>query len=187
MEYKSLMKKVLRPLILAFLVNIPLLITAQEYKTAVGAMWGGSVATGITAKHFLSTGKDKGNSGIEVIVLSLYRGFMVYGLYERQSHIITGDQYGGFSYYYGAGMHFGNFEPVAGYCKTDGLGRFTKIGIDGVIGIEYELDYLFGKYDVPFVMSVDVKPFFDVVGSDCGGIWAFGTSLRYIFGGFSFK
>lgn len=160
---------------------------SQSYKSAIGGIWGGNVASGVSFKHFLNTGMDKNNNGFEIIALSFYEGILAYGLYERQSHIIIGNANSGLSYYYGLGGHFGNFKPTANYCKTDPLGRYTKIGIDGIIGVEYELDHLFTHHNVPFVISADVKPFYDFVGQGCGGIWTFGVSIRYILGGFSLK
>lgn len=115
---------------------------AQGYTWGIGARLG--LASGVTAKYFYS-----GDKAWEGLLTTRHDGLMITGIHEWHNSISTG-----FSWYYGVGGHVGSWP---GYGRYDGK---LAIGIDGIIGLEYEF---YSQHDVPISLSLDYKPAFNIV------------------------
>lgn len=156
------MKKLMFGLLLTLFVAAG--VKAQDYNTGIGLR--GGWGTGLTVKHFLN-----GKSAVEGILDSRWRGFSVTGLYEIHAQAFDIDR---LNWYYGVGGHIGfwNGEYVR---WADNHNNYTVIGIDGILGLEYNFDF------IPFNLSIDWKPALNLAGSS--GFWGDGgaISIRYIF------
>jgi hypothetical protein len=125
-------------------------INTSSYHTAIGLR--GGATSGLTIKHFMGSG-----SALEGIVGIWPNGISITGLYEK--HANAGLE--GLNWYYGGGGHVG-FESGRYYNKDYYYYRNhyrdggAAIGIDGIIGIEYKIN------PIPFAISLDLKPFFEV-------------------------
>jgi hypothetical protein len=124
-------------------------INTSSYNTGIGLR--GGTTSGITIKHFTTT-----TTALEGIVGIWSNGISLTGLYEKYA----GAGLEGLSWYYGGGAHVG-FESGTHYdneyyyrdhYKNSGMG----IGVDGIVGIEYKIK------PIPFAISFDLKPFFEV-------------------------
>jgi hypothetical protein len=151
------MKKILLTLVLA--LTVVALANAQDYKTGIGLR--GGWGYGLTVKHFISE-----KSALEGILSSRWSGFEVTGLYEIHNRAFDVDR---LNWYFGGGAHvgfYGNNYPG---------GNVTVVGIDGILGLEYNFK------EVPINLSLDWKPAFNFVGYShfFGDGGAF--SIRYIF------
>jgi hypothetical protein len=137
--------------------------TAQGYKTGVGIR--GGLSNGLTVKHFINE-----NTALEGILTTRWRGFNVTGLYE----IHNKTKVNRLNWYYGAGAHIGFWNGDNVKWANDN-NDYTVIGIDGILGIEYNFEAL------PFNLSLDWKPAINLIGHN--GFWGDGGafSLRYIF------
>ena len=151
------MKKILLTLVLALAVIA--LANAQDYKTGIGLR--GGWGYGLTVKHFISE-----KSALEGILSSRWSGFEITGLYEIHNRAFDVDR---LNWYFGGGAHvgfYGNNYPG---------GNVTVVGIDGILGLEYNFK------EVPINLSLDWKPAFNFIGYShfFGDGGAF--SIRYIF------
>jgi len=137
---------------------------AQDYNTGIGLR--GGWGTGLTVKHFLG---DK--AAVEGILDSRWRGFSLTGLYEIHNTAFDIDR---LNWYYGFGGHIG-FWNGKNVGWADDNNNYTVIGIDGILGIEYNFDF------IPINLSIDWKPALNLAGSS--GFWGDGgaISIRYIF------
>lgn len=146
--------------ILGFVVNL----NAQDYINSIGLRAG--LSTGITFKHFLSS-----NDALEGILTTRWGGFNITGLYERHGRAFDTDN---LYYYYGGGAHIG---VMSGRNNPwfNNTNTYTVIGIDGIIGLEYVFE------EIPFNISLDWKPGFNLIGYT--GFWGdeVALSFRYIF------
>lgn len=147
-------------IITGFMINLK----AQDYQNALGLRAG--LSTGITYKHFLST-----TDAFEGILTTRWGGFNLTGLYERHGRAFDTDN---LYYYYGGGAHIGAWSgrnnPWFNNTNT-----YTVIGIDGILGLEYVFE------EIPFNISIDWKPGFNLIGYT--GFWGdeVALSFRYIF------
>lgn len=174
-----------------FLLGATLTASAQKraagggagYQTGIGLRAGG-YATGLTVKHFLS-GKD--NVAAEGLLTTEYQanGARLTVLLEK--HVPISD-IRGLQFYYGAGAHLGAyrtryyFQEVRfrrgrnyDYYYTGHDALHPSIGADLVLGLEYKLP------DLPFVVGIDYKPFFDIYNGYTGFYSDAALSLRYSF------
>ncbi len=109
--------------------------SAQDYKWAVGARFGGEMG-GATVKYNLD-----GVNALEGMLASPWNdGFVGTVLYERHIPVIAE----GFHFYYGGGGHIGEWHH-----------KFS-IGVDGIIGLEYRI------INAPLALSLDYKPVFNI-------------------------
>ncbi|MFA5327988.1 MAG: hypothetical protein WC384_09370 [Prolixibacteraceae bacterium] len=136
---------------------------AQDYKTGIGIRsgWG----SGLSWKHFLGE-----QTAFEGILNSQWKGFSLTGLFEIHKNAFNADR---LYWYYGGGGHIGFWNGK--YNSRFDAGNNTIIGIDGVLGLEYNFDF------IPINLSVDWKPALNLVG--VSGFWGDGgaVSIRYIF------
>lgn len=137
---------------------------AQDYNTGIGLR--GGFASGLTVKHFLSQTK-----AVEGIFDSRWHGFSITGLYEIHAEGFNTPR---LNWYYGIGGHIGFWDTK--YKEWgDNTGNYTIIGVDGILGLEYNFE------EIPINLSVDWKPAFNIIGYS--GFWGDGGafSIRYIF------
>jgi hypothetical protein len=155
------MKKIAMTLTLVFFFAA--LANAQDYKTGIGLR--GGYYYGLTVKHFIGT-----KSALEGLVTT-HSGFDVTGLYEIHNRAFDVDR---LNWYYGLGAHVGFWEGA--HLNSGVLGtNYTIIGIDGILGIEYNIR------EAPLNISLDWKPAFNIIGYS--EFWPLGGafSIRYIF------
>lgn len=139
---------------------------AQDYRTGIGLR--GGFANGLTIKHFIGE-----KPAMEFIFASRWRGFQITGLYEIHNQAFDVAR---LKWYYGFGGHVGFWNGDYTYKYWGDQGKdYTVIGIDGILGLEYSFS------EIPFNLSLDWKPAFNLVGYS--GFWADGGafSIRYIF------
>ena len=165
------MKKLLLPIVVLFLtVNLNTLV-AQEYTNSVGIR-GAFINPGITFDHFIASDRD-----VEGILGLRYGGFSITGLYKLRKQ--TAFNVPELCWYYGLGAHIGLYNAASynyysgGNLMEGGSGMVPEIGVDGIFGLEYKLT------EVPFTVSLDLKPFFDVFNRSSDFI-DIGVSIRYI-------
>ena len=146
-------------------VVMMLLITstslAQNYKQAIGIR--GGLFNGVSYKNFITD-----NTAVEGILHTRWQGWEVVGLIEYNNEMPSDNFY----WYYGYGAHIGFFNAQYTHYST---GTYTVIGIDGILGLEYQFPR------VPIAISLDWKPYFNLVGYS--GFFGDGGafSLRYTF------
>lgn len=155
------------------------------YTTGLGFR-GGGWSSGLTVKHFLS---GKNNVAFEGLLTTEYRarGARFTALLEK--HVPVSD-FKNLQFYYGAGAHLGAYKGRYYYVE-----RFYKkgkykgeylvyyaddrtyavFGADLILGLEYKLP------DLPFVLGVDYKPFFEVFDGYTGFYNDAAVSLRFTF------
>ena len=159
------------------------------YNTGIG-LRGGGYSSGLTIKHFLS---GKNGVAIEGLLTTEYkaRGGRLTVLGEK--HIGIPDAKG-LQFYYGAGFHAGAYQGryyfaddryyykgrkgdiylVRGDYRYDDA-TYIAFGADLILGLEYKLQ------DLPFVVGVDYKPYFDVFNGYTGFYNDAAVSLRFTF------
>ena len=137
----------------------------QDYNTGIGIR--GGFSNGLTVKHFLTQ-----ENAVEGIISRRWGGFYVAGLYEIHANAFDTPR---LNWYYGFGGHIGFWEGYEDHPWFDDSKNHTVLGIDGIIGIEYNLEA------IPFNISLDWKPGINLIGtSDFWGDEA-ALSVRYIF------
>jgi len=156
------MRKIVMTLVI--LVSMISLSKAQDYNTGIGLR--GGFAGGVTLKHFISS-----DAALEGIISSRWQGLVITGLYEKHAQAFD---VSGLNWFYGAGAHIG-FWDGNNVKWADDDRSYTVLGLDGIIGLEYNIQ------EIPFNISVDWKPSLNIVGHS--GFWADGgaLSVRYVF------
>ncbi|MBD2766578.1 hypothetical protein IC235_01570 [Hymenobacter sp. BT664] len=159
------------------------------YNTGLG-LRGGGYSSGLTLKHFLS---GKNGIAIEALITTEYKahGARLTILGEKHKSIADAK---GLQFYYGAGFHAGAYQGryyfaddryyykgrkgdiylVRGDYRYDEA-TYIAFGADLILGLEYKLQ------DLPFVVGVDYKPFFEVFNGYTGFYNDAAISLRYTF------
>lgn len=157
-----MMKKVFLASTLFLLVVLS--ANAQDYNTGIGVR--GGLSNGLTVKHFIESDR-----AIEGLLSSRWRGFNITGLYEIHAQAFDTPR---LNWYYGFGGHIGFWDGYKDHPWFND-GTYTIIGIDGIIGIEYNIE------PIPFNISLDWKPGFNIIGYT--GFWGdeLALSIRYIF------
>ena len=144
------------------------------YANGLGLRGGGS-SSGLTFKHFLS---GKNGVALEALLTTEYqaRGGRLTLLGEKHKALAD---LKGLQYYYGAGFHAGAYQGRYYFEDRRYYGRHKKeiyvirdyryddatyvaFGADLILGLEYKLQ------DLPFVVGVDYKPFFEVFNGYTG-------------------
>jgi hypothetical protein len=154
------MKKIILTLSLA--ICFVAVVNAQDYHTGIGLR--GGYYYGLTLKHFISE-----RSALEALLQSRWSGFEITGLYEVHNQAFNVDR---LKWYYGGGAHIGSYD---GANTGWGTGNYFIVGIDGILGIEYNFK------EVPINLSLDWKPAFDFVGYSHFFYDGAAFSIRYIF------
>lgn len=147
--------------IFSFAVNAQSNVTSQNYTTAAGVkFYPGS----FTIKHFISE-----KAALEGLAYFYNRGFRVTGLYEFHFDIEGAP---GLKWYVGPGAHVGFYSG-----RKDSYNAFTRVGIDGVLGLDYKFA------GAPINLSLDWQPSVDFgskYGNGFNGNWG-GFAIRYVF------
>ena len=156
------MRKIILTSILA--MSILTMVSAQDYNTGVGLRAG--LSQGLTLKHFIG---DK--AALEGILSTRWQGFDITGLYEIHNEAFEVEH---LNWYYGGGAHIG-FWDGDNVSWGDPGSTYTIIGIDGILGIEYNFT------EAPINISLDWKPAINIIGNS--NFWGDGgaISIRYIF------
>lgn len=155
------MKKLL--IALFFVIAIGVTSNSQEYKTGIGIR--GGLSNGLTVKHFISS-----DAALEGLLTTRWNGFLVTGLYEKHAQAFGAT---GLYWYYGFGAHIGSWNHNY---RKDRYDNYSVIGIDGILGIEYNIT------EIPFNISIDYKPGINVLGRPIGMSDEVALSIRYVFG-----
>lgn len=149
--------------ILGAILILSLTNAQRNYQTSTGLRIGSS--NGITFKHFLNE-----RDALEGILATRWRGVIVFGLYERHQ---TAFRIWELNFYYGAGAHLGFWSEYMHHPWFDETGSHGVVGIDGILGLEYTVP------TIPFNISMDWKPAFNIASYT--GLWldVVGLSIRY--------
>ncbi|MDP4187357.1 MAG: hypothetical protein Q8907_00650 [Bacteroidota bacterium] len=151
---------------------------SQSYKNSVGIR--GGYSSGITFKHFVSS--DVAYEGILGDVW--YGGFKLTGLRINHTPALL-DLANGFYFMSGYGLHVGaayydrneeffGYHHYYSYDNNVDYGPF--IGIDGYLGLEYRIK------EIPLVIGLDYKPFFEIAPHYAGiNLFDLGLSLKFRF------
>lgn len=158
------MKKII--LTLTLVIFIAVFAEAQDYNTGVGLRLGFS--NGLTVKHFISD-----RTALEGLLSTRWRGFEITGLFEVHNPAFDVER---LNWYFGGGAHIGFWNGDYTYDRWGDAGtNYTVVGVDGIIGIEYNFE------EFPLNVGLDWKPSFNLTGFS--GFWGDGgaLSIRYIF------
>ena len=137
-------------------------MNAQDYNWAVGVR-GGGMASGLTVKKVLG-----GSNALEFNINYWYsNGGVIAGMYEWNTPVIAE----GFNLYYGIGAHLGS--GLKKHSDTD-TATF-KLGADAVVGLEYKIPA------APIAISLDYRPFLNVIDSFDLGLYDVGLGLKFCF------
>ncbi|MCK4664032.1 MAG: hypothetical protein KAT68_14280 [Bacteroidales bacterium] len=149
-------------LFISFLLSTNL--KSQDYDTGIGIRSG--LSNGATIKHFLGE-----ETAVEGILSLRWGGINVTGLYEIHNNAFDVER---LNWYYGFGGHIGFWDGNVNPWFKDN-NSYTVIGIDGIIGIEYNFS------EIPINISIDWKPALNLIGYT--GFWGDegAVSVRYIF------
>ncbi len=152
-------------LAITILVSVALKINAQDYNTGIGIRGGPS--NGLTVKHFITE-----NAALEGLLATRWDGFNITGLYEIHATAFNTPR---LNWYYGLGGHIGFWDGTKNDYWFNHSGNYTVVGIDGIIGIEYNIE------TIPFNIGMDWKPGLNIIGYQ--GFWGdeAAISVRFIF------
>lgn len=154
------MRKSFLTVILAF--SFVSFVSAQDYNTGVGLR--GGFESGLTIKHFVSS-----NTALEGLITIRWQGFDATGLCEIHNQAFEVDH---LNWYFGGGAHLGGYNGN----ETASWGTYsTLIGIDGILGIEYNFT------EAPINVSIDWNPRIDIYGFTRFRGEGVALSIRYIF------
>ena len=126
-------------------------LNAQDYKTGIGMRFG--LSNGITARHNIDQYK-----AIEGILSFRWHGFNLTGLYELQYEDAFKVDH--LNWYFGGGANIGIAQDEYYENDKEQTGSQLILGIDGVIGMEYNFN------EVPLNISLDWKPLVNLTGAD---------------------
>jgi hypothetical protein len=150
----------MKKLLLTCFLAMGLLAANAQYKHSLGLAFG--APSGISYKTFISNFRAL---DFTVGITGRYSAFS--GVYEIHAPL---DQ--NLKWYYGPGLHIGSWNG-----NDYGSGGF--MGVDGVIGIEFDPD-------IPFAFSADLRPGINLIGNEWDNENHFlflqsQLSIRYIF------
>ncbi|TGE14324.1 hypothetical protein [Hymenobacter elongatus] len=162
--------------------------SSSGYTTGIG-LRGGGYSSGLTVKHFLS---GKNGVALEALVTTEYRARGARFTLLAEKHKAISD-FKGLQFYYGAGFHLGSYQnryyfDDARYYRyhkkneyifkrsyIDDDASYVAFGADLILGLEYKME------DLPFVVGVDYKPYFEVFNGYTGFYSDAAVSLRFTF------
>ncbi|MFP3860916.1 MAG: hypothetical protein ACLFUW_08850, partial [Bacteroidales bacterium] len=154
-----------RILIIAILILAGTSVFGQGYKTSIGVR--GAFASGITAKHFIEE-----NVALEGILSGGAWGGNITGLYEIHTPAFDVER---LYWYYGGGAHIAQWNEDFYFPSSDRDGSHIVIGLDGILGLEYYIE------EIPFTISADWKPIFNITGYPGFSGYGGAISIRYTF------
>ena len=150
----------MKRLFLTCFLALGLLAASAQYKHSLGLALGSP--SGISYKTFLES-----NKALDFTLGGSNNYFTFTAMYEIHTPIQDNLQW-----YYGPGAHIGSWNG-----NKYGTGGF--LGVDGVIGIEF-------NPDIPFAFSLDLRPGINLIGNRYNDtqnwfFWQSQLSVRYIF------
>ena len=161
------------------LLSLALMFTSLTYSQYIQKQAG--VRLGYTSGFFIKAVMNE-TMAFEGLLGFREGGIQAYGLIEQYKQVFT-SKTDNFFIYYGPGVHFG-YVTWDAYYQYDYYPYYTYnkrasavIGIDGVLGLEYQVP------TIPLVMAVDFKPFFELVGfyRPRLNLWDFAFTISYAF------
>jgi hypothetical protein len=156
--------KILGTILLVCIIGLSSLKAQSDYSTGIGFRAG--PMPGLSVKHFISD-----EEAIEGIISSRWHGTIFQGLYEVHQDVFSNSN---FNFYYGAGAHFGYWDlDGTRHPWYDVDGVYSAFGIDGIIGLEYSFD------EIPFSLSLDWKPMFNIIDHTRFWMDDIGLTLRF--------
>jgi len=147
---------------------------AQAQELGVGVRLGG-YTSGLSVKYY--RGDNTAFEGILGTSLSR-RGVQLTGLYEIQASALGVPN---LQWFYGAGAHLGSFSRQQyhrrgnKYYNYVGDKQLFTLGIDGIVGLEYQIT------EIPITVGLDFKPFIDVNGDGVFLLPDGALTVRYTF------
>ena len=137
---------------------------SQENNSAIGVRAG--LYNGLTFKQY--TGSQ---SAIELLLVTRWQGFNFTALAERYTSPFDEKN---LRFFYGAGGHIGRYNNNRNpfYNRN---GDYTILGVDGIVGLEYDFDA------IPFNLSFDWKPSLNITPSTSFWYDEFALSFRFTF------
>jgi len=154
------MKKILILIIAIAFASVKM--NAQDYNWAVGVRFSDFMG-GVSIKKSVST-----NDKIEgILAIPYWHGANLTGLYER--NILKIDER--FYLYCGAGAHTGSWK----YKNEDENKNYFFLGVDVIAGLEYTFS------TIPFSLSIDYKPSYNIIGHSGFNFAGGGIAIRYAF------
>lgn len=153
---KALNMKTIKYVLISLFVSMILTSYIQGQNTGAGNKYSIGMRYGETSGIDFRYNSTR-NSGVEILAGIWNDWLSITGLYERYTDAFKVE---GLKWYYGAGGHFA-FNTGTYYYegKYYNRGDEYSIGIDGIIGLEYEIP------DLPFVISLDLKPLIEISGN----------------------
>lgn len=158
----------MKKLIVLFIVLlISINIYSQTYQHAIGVRVGDS--PGISYKFIPNR-----YTGIETILhyQNYIQGVLITVLYEKHAEAF---HISNLNWFYGAGAHIEISDGNSEYWRDRDPGKKSvmTIGVDGIVGLEYEIGV------IPITGGLDFKPFLDIIGQR--SLWAdVALTIRYI-------
>ena len=120
----------------------------------------------------------KSRGAADLLVAYQYKGFNVTGLYEIHSknHNIN-IEVANVGFYIGLGAHAGSYKGRNAYRNDTRDNNSVEVGIDAIGGIEWKLPR------IPFLLSGDLKPFYNLtgIGKTQLNYLEYAVSLRFLF------
>lgn len=151
-------------LLISLIVLLGSLAAKAQYSSALGLR--GGLYYGVTYK------KAAGDNHLEFIGATRWGGFNFTALWEKNNAI---GEVENLYWYYGFGGHVGIWDRERSVWFDEPGDDAVVVGVDGIIGLEYAFD------EIPFCISIDYKPAFNLIGYSgfLGDNGAF--SVRYTF------
>ncbi|MDD4545091.1 MAG: hypothetical protein PHP27_04575 [Bacteroidales bacterium] len=156
------MKKLFLSVVIALFALLPTKESkAQDYTWGIG--FRGTYYPALSIKQQLSS-----RNSMDYIVSFRNHGFQATAIYEWKTPVINNN----FHLYYGIGGSIGLWDDYRDNKYKDELG--FRAGVDGILGLEFKIP------NVPITLSVDYKPYINLIG--WGNDFANGAfSVRYVF------
>jgi hypothetical protein len=156
-------RKIFFTTVTCFLVH-SMLWAQRDYTNSLGLRVAPS--SGLTYKHFLSE-----KAAFEGLFTTRWQGINLTGLYELHQDVFDNTR---FNFYYGIGGHFGFWSNDNGNPWFNNGDDYIVAGVDAIVGLEYTFE------SIPFNISIDWKPAFNIVTDPDFWVDEMGFSMRYI-------
>lgn len=167
----------MRIIFLIILMNLTLFSAAQEYRQQIGLR--GGFTSGVSYKLF----KDE-LKALEGILSYRDNGIQLTAIIEtyKPVYLKHTDKVHFFS---GLGAHIGYTAGYNNFWLEDRIFRSNYhgntfrpvLGLDAILGFEYRFN------QIPFVLGIDYKPYFELFGQNFFSLnlWDIGISIKYSF------
>jgi hypothetical protein len=141
-----------------------------EAQDAIGIRVGGGTYTGTELSYQKGLGANRLELDAGANFYDHGAAFSLVGMYHWRFNIVSG-----LNWYIGPGAGVYMFTYDDGYYFDD---DYFDLGLGGQVGIEYD----FNTVGVPFLISVDVRPIWNVLhDAEHGFGWGSALGIRYTF------